>query len=55
MKIHPFQIHYLRLVSGDHDAHISERNIIQTGESIESVATPFELIPEFRRLRLETS
>jgi uncharacterized protein (DUF362 family) len=55
MKIDPFQINYLRLVAGDQEAHITERNIQQVGESIESVATPFELLPEFRRIRLENS
>jgi uncharacterized protein (DUF362 family) len=53
MKIDPFQIHYLRLVSGEGDTRITQRNILQIGESIESVATPFELIPEFRNMRLE--
>jgi len=55
MKIDPFQIHYLRLASGGEGAHITEHNIRQVGESIESVTTPFELIPEFRRMRLENS
>ena len=55
MKIDPLQVQYLRLVAGTPGAHITERNITQIGESIESVATPFELIPEFRRFRLENS
>jgi len=55
MKIDPFQIQYLRLVSGEPGSHITEHNITQIGESIESVATPFELIPDFRGLRLENS
>ena len=55
MKIDPFQIHYLRLAAGHPGAHFAERNVEQIGESIESVATPFELIPEFRRIRLENS
>jgi len=55
MKIEPYQVQYLRLVAGDSDAHVTERNIEQIGESIESVATPFELIPEFQRMRLENS
>jgi hypothetical protein len=54
MKIDPFQIQYLRLASGRPDTHITERNIEQIGESIENVATPFELIPEFQRMRLES-
>ena len=53
MKIDPFQVQYLRLVAGSPNAHITERNIEQIGESIESVATAFELIPEFARFRLE--
>ena len=55
MKIDPFEIQYLRLVAGRPGAHVTERNVLQIGESIESVATSFELIPEFRRLRLENS
>jgi uncharacterized protein (DUF362 family) len=55
MKIDPFRIQYLRLVAGRPGAHVTEHNILQMGESIESVATPFELIPEFRGLRLENS
>jgi uncharacterized protein (DUF362 family) len=54
MKIDPFQIQYLRLVASDPDARITVGNIRQIGESVESVATPFELIPEFRGIRLET-
>ena len=53
MKIDPFKIRYIRLAAGDQDSHMSERNIEQIGVSIQSVATPFELIPEFRRVRLE--
>jgi len=55
MKIDPFQIQYLRLAAAQPGAHFAERNVEQIGESIESVATPFELIPEFRRIRLENS
>jgi uncharacterized protein (DUF362 family) len=55
MKIDPLQIQYLRLVAGDPAAHITERNIQQIGESIESVATPFALIPQFSRVRLENT
>jgi len=55
MKIDPHQIDYLRLVSGNPGTHITERNIQQIGESVESVATPFELIPEFKKIRLENS
>ena len=54
MKIDPLQIQYLRLASGRPGTHITERNVEQIGESIVSVATPFELIPEFQRMRLES-
>jgi uncharacterized protein (DUF362 family) len=53
MRIDPTRIEYLRLVAGPRGALIDERNIEQTGERIESVAAPFELLPEFRGLRLE--
>ena len=52
MRINPLQIGYLQL-SADSQSHVLERNIKQIGESIASAATPFELIPEFRRVRLE--
>jgi uncharacterized protein (DUF362 family) len=55
MKIDPFQIHYLRLAAGRPNTNIADQNILQMGESIESVATPFALIPEFQRIRLENS
>jgi uncharacterized protein (DUF362 family) len=54
MKIDPFRVQYLRLGS-EHDGRIAEKNIQQIGEAIQSVATPFELIPEFRQLRLANS
>jgi uncharacterized protein (DUF362 family) len=54
MRIEPFKIVYLRLASGG-ESHITERNIRQIGESLAAVATPFELIPEFRSLRMENS
>jgi uncharacterized protein (DUF362 family) len=54
MRIEPFKIEYLRLASGG-DSHITERNISQIGESLSAVATPFELIPEFRWVRMENS
>ena len=54
MKIDPFQIQYLRLASGRPGTHITERNVEQIGETILSVATPFELIPQFQRMRLES-
>jgi len=54
MRIEPFKILYLRLASGG-ESHITERNIRQIGESLPAVATPFELIPEFRWVRMENS
>jgi len=52
MRIDPLQIGYLQLSAGA-TAHLVERNIRQIGESIASTATPFRLIPEFQRARLE--
>jgi uncharacterized protein (DUF362 family) len=52
MAVDPLKIRYLLLAAGQ-ESHIMERNIRQCGESIASVATPFRLIPEFRRIRLE--
>ncbi|PWT99975.1 MAG: hypothetical protein C5B51_25980 [Terriglobia bacterium] len=52
MRIDPLQIGYLQLSAGPR-SHIVERNIQQIGESIASTATPFQLIPEFQRVRLE--
>jgi uncharacterized protein (DUF362 family) len=49
MKIDPMQVHYLNLVAQGRSA---EAAIVQTGERIDSVATPFELISLFRDLRL---
>jgi uncharacterized protein (DUF362 family) len=54
MRIEPFKIIYLRLASSG-ESHITERNIRQIGESLSAVATPFELIPEFRSFRMENS
>jgi uncharacterized protein (DUF362 family) len=52
MCIDPLQIGYLRLASGG-AGHISEFNIRQMGAGIAEVATPFALVPEFQRVRLE--
>lgn len=54
MGIDPTQIGYLRLSVGM-DSHMTERNIIQLGEKVEDVATPFALISEFQRVRLVKS
>ena len=54
MRIEPLKIEYLRLASGG-ESHITEPSILQIGESLSAVATPFELIPEFRWVRMENS
>ena len=56
MKIDPMQIRYLQLAvrRGD-ESQITEDHIRQIGESIQIVSTPFELIPQFQRIRLENS
>jgi uncharacterized protein (DUF362 family) len=54
MCLQPFQIRYLQLVAGRPDAHLTESSIIQTGEPIASVATPFAPAPGFAKLRMET-
>ena len=51
MCIDPFQIGYLRLAA-EGESHMTSRNIVQIGEAIEDVATPFALIPEFQRIRM---
>jgi uncharacterized protein (DUF362 family) len=53
MRIDPYHIGYLQLATDGVAEQISEANIRQMGESIASVATPFDLIPEFRSFRLE--
>jgi len=53
MLINPYRVAYLRLAIDDVEAQISEQNIVQTGEAIAAVATPFDLIPEFQSFRLE--
>ncbi len=52
MKIDPLRVAYLRMAAQS-GAPLAEANIRQTGETVAGVATPFELIPEFRGLRLE--
>jgi uncharacterized protein (DUF362 family) len=52
MKIDPSKIGYIRLASGGAEGSIAESNIRQIGESIQSVATPFELIHQLQKLRL---
>jgi uncharacterized protein (DUF362 family) len=56
MRIDPMQIRYLQLAARRGTvSQITEDRIRQLGESIQSVATPFELIPMFQKLRLENS
>jgi uncharacterized protein (DUF362 family) len=50
MGIDPSQILYLALAGGP--TGVAESRIRQTGESIASVRTPFELIPDFQSIRL---
>jgi uncharacterized protein (DUF362 family) len=52
MRIDPMQIEYLRLAAHS-ESHLTEERIQQIGEGIADVATPFALIPEFLKLRLE--
>jgi uncharacterized protein (DUF362 family) len=52
MKIDPLRVAYLRLAAQS-GAPLEETHIRQSGENIAGVATPFELIPEFRGLRLQ--
>ena len=55
MKIDPMQIRYLQLGAGSSDSPVMEEGIRQIGEPILSVATAFELIPQFQKFRLENS
>jgi len=56
MGIDPMRIRYLQLAAHRGTfSQITEDRILQLGESIQSVATPFELIPQWQTLRLENS
>jgi uncharacterized protein (DUF362 family) len=56
MRIDPMKIRYMQLASRRGTvSQITEDQILQTGESIQSVSTQFELIPQFQRIRLENS
>ncbi len=50
MQINPQAIRYLRLAS--EPGRLDEANIHQTGESIRSVQTPFDLIQPFQSIRI---
>ena len=50
MRINPAGVRYLRLAAGPN--RVREEDIRQIGEHIKSVATPFNLIPEFQNLRI---
>jgi hypothetical protein len=52
MGVDPMHVEHLKL-SATGDSQIAEAGIRQIAESVESVATPFQLIPEFRHLRME--
>jgi uncharacterized protein (DUF362 family) len=52
MRINPAGIGYLQMAAQGR-GRTAESEILQAGESIASVARPFELIREFRHLRLE--
>jgi uncharacterized protein (DUF362 family) len=54
MRIDPMQLRYLGLAAGAQEP-LLESNVRQIGESIAATATPFDLIPEFRGARLETT
>jgi uncharacterized protein (DUF362 family) len=55
MRIDPLQIRYLSLAASSHPgANLMEPQIRQIGAPIASVATPFELPPNFQGLRLQT-
>src|SRR5690242_12323215 len=49
MKINPSRIRYLRLASVP--GRLDEANIHQSGESIKSVQTPFEMMQQFQPIR----
>jgi uncharacterized protein (DUF362 family) len=49
MRINPAQIEYLRL---SRDSALAESAVRQTGETIASVSSPFELLPQFLSARL---
>lgn len=51
MQIDPDKIGYLTMASGA-GSNLAEKDIQQIGESIAAVATPFELLPGLRGLRL---
>ena len=51
MRIDPARIHYLNVAG---PAQVEAANVRQTGERIEGVQTEFELIPQFRSVRLKS-
>jgi uncharacterized protein (DUF362 family) len=50
MRINPAGIHYLRMAAGSQ--RLREENILQIGEHIQKVQTPFQLNREFQDLRI---
>jgi uncharacterized protein (DUF362 family) len=53
MKLDPMKMRYIQLCAGVSGSEVDETRIRQTGETIQSVATPFQLIRLFQNLRLE--
>ena len=52
MGIDPLRLRYLR-TAAEPQSLLTEAGVRQTGESLRSVAAPFELLPQFRNLRLD--
>jgi uncharacterized protein (DUF362 family) len=52
MGIDPLRLRYMQMAAGP-QSQVVEANIRQIGESVRSVAAPFQLLPQFRRIRLE--
>ncbi|MBZ5577214.1 MAG: DUF362 domain-containing protein [Acidobacteriia bacterium] len=53
MRVNPAKVRYLQMA--ENRGQTDPRNVSQIGESIESVQTAFDLIPEWQSLRLPTS
>jgi uncharacterized protein (DUF362 family) len=50
MGIDPLKIRYLRISAGSEA--LAESSILQAGESVSSVQTNFQLLPNFQSIRL---
>jgi uncharacterized protein (DUF362 family) len=53
MGIDPIRVGYLARVAGPDTGRLQETRILQAAESISTVATPFDLLPQFSGLRLK--